>query len=156
MRLGLLMWGFLGCGGTAPEEDTSSADTSAPAEAYDGELVPWADKTEAQRIVYMSIVFTPLMREKFQAFDPVAYADFDCATCHRDPLGGDYGMPNAYLTPLPEDDFPTRDDPDPEVAAFVAFMVDEIYPAVPELLGLELHDEVTNPDGFNCHTCHPH
>ena len=54
--------------------------------------VPWQSLTDAERFVRMQTQVMPRMKTMFQAFDPDAYADFSCKTCH----GAINEMPEVY------------------------------------------------------------
>ncbi len=112
----------------------------------------WAELDHEERVAYMGEVVVPAMREIFQSHDPERYASFSCQTCHGDDASEvDYAMPNA-LTPLPlEGTLEAADAIDPDEAAF---MLDEVFPKMVELLGYEKYNKVSAPDGFRCVGCH--
>src|SRR5690606_33198906 len=112
----------------------------------------WDELDRDARLEYMAEVVLPTMREIFQAHDPQRYAAFSCSTCHgEDLVDVDYAMPNA-LAPLPLDDTLAQAEAlDPEMTAF---MLDEVFPVMAELLGREKYNHDAAPDGFRCVGCH--
>ncbi len=118
----------------------------------DSEPETWAELDHEERVTYMSEVVTPAMRDIFQAHDPDRYAGFSCQTCHGENASEvDYAMPNG-LTPLPMEG--TLEAAEAIDAAETAFMLDEVFPKMVELLDYEKYNEVSAPDGFRCVGCH--
>lgn len=139
-------------GETAATGDTG--DDAAAAEGGDegGEAAEpkvWADMNFDERKMYMGTVVWPQMKEKFQAHDAEAFADFKCQTCHGDDMKEvKFEMPNA-LTPLPADDpMKAAMDMDEEVAKFMAEVV---VPTMAEQLGAE---PGPGEGQVGCFTCH--
>lgn len=112
----------------------------------------WDELDRDARLEYMTSVVLPTMRDIFQARDPERYAGFSCHSCHGvDFAAVDYAMPNA-LTPLPKDD--TLAAAEAIDAGMTAFMLDEVFPVMAELLGRDKYNHDTAPDGFRCVGCH--
>lgn len=81
----------------------------------------------------MALAVYPRMKALFQAHDAKEYAIFRCQTCHGDDMErAGFRMPNS-LYALPESD-PVKAalEYDPATAKF---MVDQVVPAMKELLG---------------------
>lgn len=114
--------------------------------------VPWREKTLAQRVEFMGLVFFPRMKALFDGEGPEASeqtsadeaAPLRCQTCHgENMIDVRYAMPNG-LFPLPE--------ASPHEAALARdektarFMMERVVPEARELLGAD--------DAFGCHACH--
>lgn len=113
---------------------------------------PWRDLDRGERMDYMQSVVFPTMRDIFQAYDPQRYADFSCQTCHGENASAvDFAMPNA-LFPLPRDG--TIAAAMAHDADATAWMLDEVFPTMVELLGAEKYNPETAPDGYRCIGCH--
>ena len=116
-----------------------AAACSAPVEDSSSEPFAFEDLSDTEKSAYMASDVLPEMAEIFQAYDPDAYADFSCASCHvAGSADGTYAMPDAGLPPLEEDAFPYESD-------VGVFMDDEVLPAMADLLG---------GGGKPCITCH--
>src|SRR4051812_11958538 len=80
----------------------SKPATSAPPPAAEKVVGPpeaaWQDMTRVQRGRYMKAVVLPAMKELFVGFDPKAFANFNCGTCHGPGVDdGSYKMPNPAI-----------------------------------------------------------
>ena len=105
----------------------------------------WKKMSHEQRFVYMTDVVEPHMRDVFQAFDAERYADFSCATCHREK--GPYEMPNPEIFVIPRSKFREKVyEPHPEE---VRFMWEKVEPNMAALLGKR-----AGFFSFNCRECH--
>ncbi len=112
----------------------------------------WAQRDRDERMAYMQEVVLPTMREIFIAYDPDRYADFSCATCHgNDAAAVDYAMPNA-LGPLPLDG--TLEVAMARNPEMTAFMLDEVFPTMVELLDEQKYNPQSAPNGYRCVGCH--
>jgi hypothetical protein len=107
---------------------------------------PWADLSFTERIVYMEEIVEPTMRELFQEFDPIEFADFGCETCHGpDATDIEFDLPNG-VTPI---SFPL-DVSEPGVAEQADFMDEVVKPEMAALV-----DKEPFPSGsFGCFACH--
>jgi len=133
----------IACGGrqTATEEHEVERG-SIPDDVVGPPKVPWSELDHKQRAKFMKRVVVPTMKPLLQAFDPVAFREVTCTTCHR--KGGDFQMPNPALYKLP-----TEPDQIPaDKASWVKFMASEVKPEMAKLLGLTEAE-------FGCR-CHPH
>ena len=112
----------------------------------------WAERDFDERFQYMNDVVLPTMKEIFEEHDPQRFAGFTCAHCHGvDGPTTDYAMP-AFLPALPlEGTLEVAEERDP---AMTAFMLDEVFPTIVELLDEEKFDHEVAPDGFRCTRCH--
>jgi hypothetical protein len=92
----------------------------------------------------MGITFHPRMKELFEEYDPTAYGNLRCQTCHGEDMEARrFSMP-ASLRALPADHAVetgrARD------AKATEFMAAKVMPATQVLL---------SPDRVNCGSCHP-
>jgi hypothetical protein len=112
----------------------------------------WDELDRSERIEFMTQTVLPVMRSIFEAHDPVLYADVRCETCHGDDmLEVDYRMPHA-LSPLPlEGTLETAAARNPVATQF---MLDEVFPAMADMLDRDRYNEQSAPDGFRCVGCH--
>lgn len=117
--------------------------------------VPWSEKTFAQRVEFMGLVFFPRMQSLFEGEGDAAQKTaaparrgepFRCQSCHgENMIDVAYAMPNT-LHPLPEAaPFETALLHDEKTARF---MKEQVVPAVQELLG------ATESSTSACHLCH--
>ena len=123
------------------------------AESDDGpELAGWASFDREEKLLYMSDVVEPAMREIFQARDPQRWASFSCHSCHGvDYVAQDYAMPaDLFALPL-EGTIDTAMAHDPEMTAF---MLEEVFPVFVDLIGETKYAPDSNPDGYRCVGCH--
>lgn len=94
----------------------------------------------------------PDFKARFQAYDPVKYANFGCGSCHGpNAAARNYAMPNPDSEPLPLDGtlaYARKQD-----SKATEFMLDSIHPRMAELLGEPRYSE-TEPNGFRCTRCH--
>ncbi len=128
-------------GGTA---DGGGGDGGAE---IDCETAVWDDLEGADRMTFMNDCVVPVMRPIFQTLDSERFADFNCTSCHGADLGGGtYAMPGAIML-----DYPNSDSW-PE--GYAEYMGMQVMPAMAELLGTTIFNPETNPDGFQCNSCH--
>lgn len=112
----------------------------------------WEDFDAQERLEYMNEVVFPTMREIFQEEDPERFAGFSCESCHgSNRLEVDHAMPNA-LGPLPLDG--TLEAAEARNPQMTAFMLDDVFPVIVDLLDYERFSHDENPDGFRCTGCH--
>ena len=113
---------------------------------------PWADMTYRERHKHMRRVVLPMMEVRFARYDPERFDDVRCETCHGPgPRGRRFEMPSEHLPWLdPTNGFAAHEATDP---AMVAFMKNEVVPAMAEALGLPVYDPATQ-QGFGCFHCH--
>ena len=149
----LLALAACGPNGATSGSTTPSAPLPAGGKAVEpgAPAVPWKDKTLAQRVEFMGLVFFPQMQTLFDARSAGAapaegHAAFRCQTCHgEDMVDVSYAMPNG-LFPLPRaapyEAALARDE------ATARFMMERVVPAARELLG------ESDGKAIGCHTCH--
>ena len=133
-----------------------AAAPAAP--AFAGSKIPWDDMTKVQRTKYMKTVVTPRMKTIFQAFDPVEFKNFNCATCHgKDAEKRKFQMPSGHVHHLPStpEAFQATMAKEPTWPKWVEFMGKKVQPPMAEMLGQHLFDP-KNPKagGFGCMACH--
>ena len=128
-----------------------SGSGSATAGAEDGKSA--FDKlSDHEKAEFMKTKVVPPMKEAFQKFDPKAFANFGCKTCHgKDPKATKFKMPNPELPKL---DFAALENgkQKPKMAEFMGKVV---KPQMAEILGDKEFDP-KNPKagGFGCLDCH--
>ncbi|HVV85144.1 MAG TPA: hypothetical protein VHE35_18915 [Kofleriaceae bacterium] len=116
----------------------------------------WKEMNAEQRKKFMEDVVMPKMKDVFTKFD-AKYADMNCKTCHG--AGADDGsfeMPNPDIAPLPNtpEAFQAKVAADAEWQRFTPFMVQQVEPAMGELLHLTPFDPKTMTGEFGCANCH--
>jgi hypothetical protein len=120
--------------------------------------IGWKDMNGGQRMVYMTAVVAPKMREVYQQFDPVKFERFDCTTCHgKQPELRAYKMPATDVPPLPGSPaaFEAKLAAEADWPRWTKFMVEEVEPPMAAMLGQPLWDPA-KPDvpAFSCQACH--
>lgn len=113
----------------------------------------WHEMTKGQRKDFMKKVIKPAMEKEFQAFDPVRFKKFNCATCHGDGAKDEsFTMPNPKLFKLPNtsEGFQQLMVKD---SAFLSFMGKVVKPKMAAMLGLPEFN-MTTKKGFGCMECH--
>ncbi|MFW6197618.1 MAG: hypothetical protein ACOC5B_02020 [Myxococcota bacterium] len=152
---------ILGVASCAQEGATEGAATTAEpaepaagAEQPAGPPQPWEDMTFEERKDHMKLAVLPAMENRFQEFDPDAYADFGCESCHgEDPEGDDFAMPNSDLPVLPSPESSEWTEMTSEPSSVVHFMMEDVVPDMATLLGEPTFDPETG-EGFGCLDCH--
>jgi hypothetical protein len=119
--------------------------------------IDWATMKYEARKKYMKSTVLPEMKKVFAAFDPKAFANVTCATCHgKDAAEKKFKMPNGDLPKLPgptdRAGFMALAEKKPEV---VKFMGTQVKPKMASLLGLPEWTPAS-PTGFACYNCHTH
>jgi len=110
---------------------------------------PWPTLTWEQRYEFMVEVTEPEMAAMFRAFDPVAYPDVTCVTCHgADGAAVDYAMPNG-VAPLALGDFPFDEHEDDVLRDVGVWMEETVIVRMAEYTGQEVA-----VDGMSCLDCH--
>jgi hypothetical protein len=126
--------------------------------ATDPPEVAWKDMNGGQRMVYMTNVVLPRMREVYQRFDPVRFERFDCTTCHgSQPEARAFKMPVSEVTPLPgsEAAFEVKLAAEATWPRWTQFMLEEVEPPMAAMLGQPLWDPARpEAPGFSCQACH--
>ena len=115
---------------------------------------PWAQMTARERGAYMHDVVLPAAQALFREYDPAAYANVTCATCHGvNARAVHFRMPNSLPRLHPFGSAAAR-----EMAAAqprkMAFMGQRVLPAMALMLGQERYNPETH-QGFGCLGCHP-
>lgn len=107
----------------------------------------WSELSGADRGTYMNDCVMPVMKPLFQSFDATEFASFSCANCHgSDFNGGTYAMPNTvFLDWANSGSWP---------AGYQEFMAMQVMPQMATLLGQTIFNPETNPEGFQCNSCH--
>jgi hypothetical protein len=142
----------------APAADAHAGAAAAPAAAEKpAAKIEWDKMNFAARKKYMKATVLPEMKKVFAAFDPKAYANVTCATCHgKDSAEKKFKMPNADLPKLPGPTdraaFMALAEKKPEV---VKFMGTQVKPKMASLLGVAEWTPAS-PTGFACYNCHTH
>ena len=110
---------------------------------------PWATLTWTERYEFMVEITQPEMEQMFRDFDPVAYPEVTCATCHgEDGAAVDYAMPNG-VAPLAFSDFPFDEHEDDRLREVGIWMEDTVIVRMAEYTGEEVA-----VDGMSCLDCH--
>jgi hypothetical protein len=130
----------------------------APASAAAPTRDTWSPMTWEERHDVMTFAVLPNMARAFQRHNGSADPDMTCATCH----GADaelvhYAMPHG-LPALDPRRLPDPNGPDPREARMAKFMIEEVTPAMADLLGVPLRDRADRDPkarGFSCFNCHP-
>lgn len=139
----------LACGGSASQ----TLDEANPAKIA-GPLKPWDEMEHAEKADYMRERVVPVMKPLFVAFNPQAYAEFTCKTCHGpDAREREFKMPNPHNIALYPTGSPEQLKTVAEHPEEVRFMFQKVVPTMQALLGLEDYDEVRGT-GFSCYFCH--
>ena len=108
---------------------------------------PWEEMSAFERELYMAGKVTPVMAELFQGANAARYAEFSCETCHGAAMREvDFKMPAEDLFPLPEPESPAWAQLEASFPEVMAFMKEEVTPAMGTLLGIER---------YSCMHCHP-
>ncbi|MEZ4267939.1 MAG: hypothetical protein R3F39_16315 [Myxococcota bacterium] len=138
------------CGGSASQ----TVDEADPAKIA-GPPKPWDEMEHAEKADYMRDRVVPVMKPLFVAFNPKAYAEFTCKTCHGpDAREREFKMPNPHNEMLYPTGSPEQLKTVAEHPEEVRFMFQKVVPTMQALLGLEDFDEVRGT-GFTCYFCHP-
>ncbi len=130
---------------SAPEapETPDTPDAEAPSDEAAAAEKKWADMNFDERKKYMSKVYYPAMKEKFQAYDAEGFAKFTCDTCHgEDGKEKNFAMPNGVSPLDPADPVANGKDMDEKVTQF---MMDVVVTETASMLG--------EHEG-KCMTCH--
>lgn len=139
------------CGSKSKGAETTDPCKDMP--MHDGPLEAgqWEGMSKEQRGEFMAHVVLPTMKEKFQAYDPEGFAEFDCATCHGANAGpeGSFEMPNPDLPVL---DMTIFTNPPEEDKLILQFMSETVKPTMAELLGMP--ERTQTQEGFGCTECH--
>ena len=136
-----------------------SCQVRAPAAAPAQES--WSAMTWEDRHDVMTFAVLPNMARTFQRYRGSPDPDMTCATCHgADAEAVHYAMPHG-LPALDPARMPDPNGPDPREARMAKFMIEEVTPAMAELVGVPLDragraGRTADPTrGFSCFNCHP-
>ncbi|MFO0744341.1 MAG: hypothetical protein U1F43_01535 [Myxococcota bacterium] len=120
-----------------------------------GPPAPWETMGFEARKAYMEKAVLPRMREVFEAYDPVFFADVGCTTCHGlDAEERRFAMPNPDILALYPTGHPKQIELVQKQPQMLRFMFGTVVPEVQALLGLPSYDPATK-QGFSCFACHP-
>jgi len=114
---------------------------------------PFDDMTEIEQKQHMKQVVLPVMRARFQQFDPEQFAKVNCVTCHgKGALEGKFELPNPELTKLPKtrEGFMKLAETKQKTLDFMGKVV---VPAMAIMVGEAPFDPATQK-GFGCFECH--
>jgi len=141
----------------APAADAHAGAAPAATAEKPGAKIEWDKMSFAARKKYMKSTVLPEMKKVFAAFDPKAFANVTCATCHgKDSAEKKFKMPNPDLPKLPGPTdraaFMALAEKKPEV---VKFMGTQVKPKMASLLGVAEWTPAS-PTGFACYNCHTH
>jgi hypothetical protein len=120
--------------------------------------VAWKDMTYLQRRDYMKAAVMPKMKPIFQKFDPMAFSDFSCQTCHgKDASDRKYKMPSPDVRALPDtaEAFEAKLKTETTWPKWTKFMAGEVEPAMGALLNVPVFNPKQPVKGaFSCGACH--
>ncbi len=106
----------------------------------DGPETPWADMSHEEKEFYMIGKFHPVMKQIFAEYDENRWGHerYECENCHgRDMRERNYEMPPPDSYPVPEYGSEAWQRMETGFGETVAFMKDEVTPAMGSLLGWE-------------------
>jgi len=113
-----------------------------------GPAVPWSEMGHEDREMDMVSRFHPIFRELFTNHDAEHYSEFGCGDCHGEDMSErNFEMPSAHLHPVGEAGTPEYEHEREEHPEMVAFMEEEVMPAMQTMLGMG--------ETFTCNGCHP-
>lgn len=134
-------------GGCSSEAGPGSTPSAVAADSGAAPVAWRDDLTVEQKSAFMRERVVPKMAPLFQAQDPVKYAQFSCATCHRDKLD----EPHEVLPKLHVKG--GQLDIEPEDRELAKFMAEKVVPTMAGILG-EKPAGAGAKDGFGCGGCH--
>jgi len=139
--------------GSASGSGSGSGSGSAAGSGSGGPQQSAFDKlSDHEKAEFMKTKVVPPMKEAFQKFDPKAFANFGCKTCHgKDPKASKFKMPNPELPKL---DFAALEagKQKPKMAEFMGKVV---KPQMAQILGdKEFDPKDPKAGGFGCLECH--
>jgi len=151
-----LIWilALAACGGA------SKSGTTSP-EGGGGKVVgppdvAWKDMTHEQQAKFMGEVVMPKFKPMFQSFDPKAFAEFNCHTCHgKGSVDKTFKMPNPDIYVLPEapEDFQKLGAQKPGWMKLMPQVEEEMA----KTLGMPAYNPAApDPSQFGCYGCHTH
>ncbi len=114
----------------------------------------WADWPHEKKLAHMKSTVFPVARALFTEYDPVKYADFNCASCHgAGAVDNTYKMPNPDLPKWPggPDAFRKLAEKDPKMLRFMSKVLQH---EMARLLSVKPFDMASHT-GFSCFHCHP-
>lgn len=133
---------------TAEASDTAAAEDAEeveePLPPYDGDDVPWQDKTFDQKRLHMTIQVFPTVVKMMAAYEDLAGAT--CEACHG-PGAAERNYKMPFFEPIPDE---MLDNP------FAPFVEGGVIPKMAEMLNMELRDPIWAEEGpgFGCYSCH--
>jgi hypothetical protein len=132
------------CRARAPEPAPTAVARSA-----------WSTMSWEDRHDVMTFAVLPNMARLFQRFRGSPDPDMTCATCHGDDAElVHYAMPHG-LPALDPAHLPDPNGADPREARMAKFMIDEVTPAMADLLGVRAAPDANAGHGLTCFNCHP-
>lgn len=114
----------------------------------------WDNWPREKKFAYMKSTVYPVARALFTEYDPVKYADFNCASCHgAGAVDQTYKMPNPDLPKWPggPDAFRKLAEKDPKMLRFMSTVLQH---EMARLLSVK-HFDMASHTGFSCFHCHP-
>jgi hypothetical protein len=104
--------------------------------------------SDDEKMVFMTDVVTPRMKDVFEAYDRHRFAKFGCESCHAaDGAERGFAMPCPDLLLEPSPWNTGRAAPAEAPSPFDAFMAKSVTPEMAKLLGRPA-------DGLGCFACH--
>jgi hypothetical protein len=138
----------------APRTSAGASDRAAAAQGSHADPT-WSALSWEERHDVMTFAVLPNMSRLFQRFRAASAPDMTCRTCHgEDAERIGYAMPHG----LPAIDPRRMPDPnahDAKEAKMAKFMIEEVTPAMADLLSIPRGEPPGSRQGFSCFNCHP-
>jgi hypothetical protein len=153
-----LIWilALAACGGASQSGSTTPGGGGGDGKVVGPPEVAWKDMTHEQQAKFMGAVVMPKFKPMFQSFDPKAFAEFNCHTCHgQGSVDKTFKMPNPAIYVLPEapEDFQKLGTSKPGWMKLMPQVEEEMA----KTLGMKPYDPAApDPSQFGCYGCHTH